>query len=162
VNTDIKKRPTTPFIIKEDQWRERKKQRSRLKKNMAMGPSGARCQEWPCRLIVGSKLLVCSAEIIIVSWDGSWMIEKKWQLESTVQLSLEGQPVKRRLHVCCSYIETGIITVEIRCQDTISEDWENYYVCVTVNSEVCRSAVLLAVTSWAYKSGQWIQFISRL
>jgi hypothetical protein len=25
---------------------------------MAMGPSGARYHEWPCRLIVGSKLLL--------------------------------------------------------------------------------------------------------
>jgi hypothetical protein len=28
---------------------------------MATGPTGARCQEWPCRLIAGSKLLLCSA-----------------------------------------------------------------------------------------------------
>jgi hypothetical protein len=31
--------------------------------------------------------------------------------------------VKTRLHVCCSYSETGIITcVEIRFQDKTSED----------------------------------------
>jgi hypothetical protein len=30
-------------------------------KYMATGPTGARCQEWPCRLIAGSKLLLCSA-----------------------------------------------------------------------------------------------------
>jgi hypothetical protein len=28
---------------------------------MAMGPSGTRCQEWPCWLVAGSKLLLCSA-----------------------------------------------------------------------------------------------------
>jgi hypothetical protein len=28
---------------------------------MATGPTGARCQEWPCRLIAGSKLMLCSA-----------------------------------------------------------------------------------------------------
>jgi hypothetical protein len=32
-----------------------------LNKYMAMGPSGARCQEWPCWLVAGSKLLPCSA-----------------------------------------------------------------------------------------------------
>jgi hypothetical protein len=33
---------------------------------MAMGPSGARCQEWPCWLVAGSKLLLCSALLILV------------------------------------------------------------------------------------------------
>jgi hypothetical protein len=32
-----------------------------LNKYMAMGPRGARCQEWPCWLVAGSKLLLCSA-----------------------------------------------------------------------------------------------------
>jgi hypothetical protein len=30
-------------------------------KYMATGPTGAQCLEWPCRLIAGSKLLLCSA-----------------------------------------------------------------------------------------------------
>jgi hypothetical protein len=29
-----------------------------LNKYMAMGPSGARCQDWACRLVAGSKLLL--------------------------------------------------------------------------------------------------------
>jgi hypothetical protein len=32
-----------------------------LNKYMAMGASRARCQEWPCWLVAGSKLLLCSA-----------------------------------------------------------------------------------------------------
>jgi hypothetical protein len=32
-----------------------------LNKYMAMGPSWARCQEWPYWLVAGSKLLLCSA-----------------------------------------------------------------------------------------------------
>jgi hypothetical protein len=35
-----------------------------LNKYMAMGPSGARCQEWPCWLLADSKLLLCSAQCL--------------------------------------------------------------------------------------------------
>jgi hypothetical protein len=61
------------------------------------------------------------------------MIEKSWQ---RVQLRFESQPVKRRLYVCCSYSETGTITVfksvaRIRLMKT-----ENPKVCVTVNCDV--------------------------
>jgi hypothetical protein len=40
---------------------EKKKTVLTLNKYMAMGPSGARRQEWPCWLVAGSKLLLCSA-----------------------------------------------------------------------------------------------------
>jgi hypothetical protein len=36
--------------------------------------------------------------------------------------SRKNAAVKRRLYVCCSYSETVIISVKIRCQDTTSED----------------------------------------
>jgi hypothetical protein len=29
---------------------------------MAMGPSGSPCHKWPCWLVAGSKLLICSAQ----------------------------------------------------------------------------------------------------
>jgi hypothetical protein len=49
--------------------------------------------------------------------------------------------VKRRLHVCCSYSETGIITMLksvaiIRLVKTVNPNW-----CVTVNCNVRRTAI---------------------
>jgi hypothetical protein len=43
----------------------------KLNKYMAMGPSGARCQEWPCWLVAGSTLLLCSSLL--------------WEIELTFQ-----------------------------------------------------------------------------
>jgi hypothetical protein len=39
-------------------------------KCMAVGSSGARCQEWPCWLVAGSKLLLCSTRNKIESSSG--------------------------------------------------------------------------------------------
>jgi hypothetical protein len=48
-------------------------------KYMATGPSGARCQEWPCRLTAGSKLLL-------------WVLSSWWKVATW--------SVIRRLHSC--------------------------------------------------------------
>jgi hypothetical protein len=50
------------FFVKGGTMKEGKeKQVLILNKYMAMGPSGARWQEWSCWLVAGSKLLLCSA-----------------------------------------------------------------------------------------------------
>jgi hypothetical protein len=46
-----------------------------LKRSMAMGPSGARCQEWQCRLIAGSKFMLLLRHSTEVSDEESWV---KW------------------------------------------------------------------------------------
>jgi hypothetical protein len=55
----IKKSPTPPFLSNEEQRKKGKTKVLTLNKYMAMGPSGTRCQEWPCWLVAGSKLLLC-------------------------------------------------------------------------------------------------------
>jgi hypothetical protein len=55
----------------------------------------------------------------------------------------ESQPVHRRLHVCCSYSETGIITVLKFVSRILLLETENRSVYVTVNCKVCRSAITL-------------------
>jgi hypothetical protein len=68
------------------------------------------------------------------------MTDKKWE---RVQLGRKCAAVKRGLYVCCSYSETGIITVlesvtRIRLLKT-----ENPNVCLTVNCKMCRTDVTL-------------------
>jgi hypothetical protein len=62
------------------------------------------------------------------------MIEKKRQESNWA--------VRRRLHVCCSYSETSIITV-LKSVFRILFKTPNPGVCVTVNCKVCRSAIAL-------------------
>jgi hypothetical protein len=59
VNTNlyIQKRPTPPLSIRRINERTKTKVLI-LNKYMAMGPSGARCQVWACRLVADSKLLL--------------------------------------------------------------------------------------------------------
>jgi hypothetical protein len=54
-------------------------------KYMAMGPSGARCQEWPSWLAAGSKLLLCSA-LLCSTGIRTWTRVKAGSNTSTVTL----------------------------------------------------------------------------
>jgi hypothetical protein len=53
-----KKAQPLPFIKGGTTKEEKKTKVLTLNTYMAMGPSGARCQEWPCWLVAGSKLLL--------------------------------------------------------------------------------------------------------
>jgi hypothetical protein len=58
------KNSNSSLFIKGGTTKDEKTKVLTLNKYMAMGPSGARCQEWPCWLVAGSKLLpalLCSA-----------------------------------------------------------------------------------------------------
>jgi hypothetical protein len=83
--TPITKRsPTPPFLsIRRNNERRKKNKFLILNKYMAMDPSGARCQEWPCWLVACSKLLHCSALLY------SQSVEMKVQLWSVNQRATE-------------------------------------------------------------------------
>jgi hypothetical protein len=82
--TPIIKKSNPSLLSKEKQRKKKKTKVLTLNKYMAMGPSGARCQEWPCWLVVSSKLLLCSALL----WNENWRVslelavgrtEMKWK-----------------------------------------------------------------------------------
>jgi hypothetical protein len=56
------------------------------------------------------------------------MIEKRWQERN--------EAVKRSVHVCCSYRETGVITLLKYVARILLVKTENRNVCVTVNCKV--------------------------
>jgi hypothetical protein len=59
-----------------------------LNKYMAMGPSGAQCQEWPCWLVSGIKLLLCSAQRIhLLDEKGTMKHSERWNSSNS-----RGQP----------------------------------------------------------------------
>jgi hypothetical protein len=156
----------------------------------AMGPSGARCQEWPCWLVAGSKLMLCSnssddqcltserrnnerrkkqkswhwtnilpwvpegldAKSDRVGWlpavsycsallcldqfssweykdeNGKcpwWIVKISWVQIRIEQYRMIEDEISRRFHSDIS----ASFCVEIRCQETTSEDWESYCMC---------------------------------
>jgi hypothetical protein len=109
-------------------------------KYMAMGPSGARCQEWPCWLVASSKLLLCSALGLVGT--GKRSCESPGEL-SWVELSWEfssvGAVVKRRLYVW--YLECVIQWKHCQCLATVkicypattsAGRYRRLYLCVTI------------------------------
>jgi hypothetical protein len=125
-----------------------------LNKYMAMGPSGARCQEWPCWLVASSKLLLCSAllcssvsecsavEYSEVKWSelvGEWedccsCVCELFLLESGSWGTVMVQEPKVR----------GMSTIGSRYQTTTGEDtadWKDL-ACAVVN---CRLRELVTV-----------------
>jgi hypothetical protein len=94
-------------------------------KYMATGPTGARCQEWPCRLIAGSKLLLCSVLLCSALLCSARTKEKlRWQgpaayIKVRPVLSSERVPhkkkEKRNCHTSNKYMATG--PTGARCQE---------------------------------------------
>jgi hypothetical protein len=81
----MKKKPNPSLLSKEEQRKKKKTKVLTLNKYMAMGPSGARCQESPCWLVAGSKLLLCSASQL----NSAREAEKRWRYSSLSVLSLK-------------------------------------------------------------------------
>jgi hypothetical protein len=61
------KKNVQPLPFYQRRNNERRKRKTKvltLNKYMAMGRSGIRCQEWPCWLVAGSKILLCCSALL--------------------------------------------------------------------------------------------------
>jgi hypothetical protein len=102
--TPIINKSNPSLFIKGGTTKEGKKQKSWhwTNKYTTMGPSGARCQEWPCWLFAISKLLLCSA--LQEAWSNTSTVallvigdDAKWSLESeTVKCGRESLETRTR------------------------------------------------------------------
>jgi hypothetical protein len=92
-----------------------------LNKYMAMGPSGARFQVWACRLLAGSKLLLCSAiQLHILTIDlrllTDWLTNDRPVLSSERAPS-QGQDSNCQTVICGHEPQTGLDTKTDRLTD---------------------------------------------
>jgi hypothetical protein len=78
------KRPTPP-LTKGRNNEEKNAKFLTLNRSMAMGPSGARCQEWPCRLTASSKLLLLLQSQFETS-SQQFLASSRWEVNAVTVL----------------------------------------------------------------------------
>jgi hypothetical protein len=113
--------------------------------------SRRRCFPWgPCKVVVKTNSVEQHRAKSRVSgrqpagiWAWNWTESnlRNWQLQNNGK---KGIRLRKEDFMCDSKLQWDWYNycIEIRCQDTTSEDWEPLC-CVTVNVKVCRSAVAL-------------------